>query len=1491
MSSPALSTDDSDSDSDVSMSAGTDDEEDDRTLTHLTNRNSEQSKVLGKRKLSSESPTSQMETDMSNEARKRLKLAGSIVPYRTPNGRLHSDKSFLPAEIWHRIFTFCHPRVLGRLLQVNKSFNAYIDPSSTAHPVVRSPEFLKSQIEEIKKDFEDAKSLGAATAEEWLKGLEERGKEKRSDGSRWERWENSGGLLSIGILKPPVVEAPISAKKEPIVKIETSTSDGLNSVNQYQLANPLPSRNFPPFSAGRPFQPIQTSLPMNPPNRFESPSQNGFTSYAPARLNPQRQERTREEVDQMKAARRTEIERRCMSLDPPLTPGVLAHMPSFRAAIQISQQLTDGSWEVLKPRLLSQREEAEQREHDQLAQIRIAQEHSDERQQQDISARSDSKDLIDREWDDVQAPLRARIGGYADETIYNGWDRGNKVNYESSPKFAADVLIYVRKRFYAEMAKDEAAMRATGREPDSDPPNGPYLRKLILENMKWVFDTKIKPYTEPYRKELFLCNDPHCGIHSKWYGFEGVIQHFAAKHTSTLSVGSIVVHWKSEWPEYPPFNPDPSTIPTPPYYNGPPSASAQYLGNGPVLQQNLGFGGYQSAPVSGPMPGSLVASQQNPVPVPMPPPMHASNPHGYNQSQAPYYGPPRFGEQFQQHQSNPYPPPQPYSGTSQGYPVQHFSAPSTVNGGYNQTPQDYSQHGYSQPHQVAGHIAFNPTARETVFPATAPVVPAPQDTHNAQHNHYPLNHGQPVPQVNKTPPQKSEEYKAQLKEVGKSVRDTWNTINPIKEIPGSVKVYTIIHHLLENSRVNNDNEPTLSMIIDGLSNNKEMRPARNINGLLCRACVLGLAGSKPNQPKKHFSFPQLVNHFHTVHEQASSKNSSSYSPDWRKEMVELPEISKISHIFQGNDDQRLKLITEALPELLPTPISNNENIHPLSANGHTEATSHPYPELVPSQDGHHNYYAKRSDTEPSSNGNITYESGEYDPRNPQELPVDARPVPRFEHPRGEYIRDDGYEPSREYGHLRREEEARELSSAKWQENSYTEPGPRTQHLHGRHPDNYERAAEIDRNPRYRDVDERDYPIRAEPVPAYTPRGAAYADVGYRAQNVESYQSNVRDISSAMDVTARNRIFDVVAQISQQAQKAHDRLPQDIPAEGGSEDGEVRTGHVAAQADDHQIRPQTESSDAAERFLNTFLREPSRDDVSQAKIRYSGAERAYDRDFQRDYPSSYGYQIEAESRRPRSGNDTQARPLSGGGLRQPTREEYSELQYNGNLPAQPRSYAYEDRQRELVGVQYRERSPELVDRRYKVNNVVYRDERQNSHTTHRTPSRYARYESVRLENDRARSRSPAYVNKPGGQSGYNSLRSPAGPPFPQDSAYRTLTPQPAVEEFTHGDHPRQEYYRIYPPDPRPRSPEAYELVRVADAHGEYVVRRPIRRGPEPFYAPYEDEGYSRRPLHERRPSYGARVPVERVSEPRFEEYDPRHPEPPPITTARQPSSHN
>jgi hypothetical protein len=182
---------------------------------------------------------------------------------------------------------------------------------------------------------------------------------------------------------------------------------------------------------------------------------------------------------------------------------------------------------------------------------------------------------------------------------------------------------------------------------------------------------------------------------------------------------------------------------------------------------------------------------------------------------------------------------------------------------------------------------------------------------------------------------------------------------------------------------------------------------------------------------------------------------------------------------------------------------------------------------------------------------------------------------------------------------------------------------------------------------------------------------------------------------------------------------------------------------------------------------------------------------------------------------------------------------------------------------------RERSPVLVDDRYKINNVIYREER---HNTRRTPSRYARYESVRLENDRARSRSPVYV-KVGSQSGQYQQRSPGGHILPSEPIYR-VAPPPPEEMLYEKARPRQDFYRVYADEP-----EAYELVRVADESGEFMIRRPVRREPAPVYA-YGRESFSRASVYE------GRSVAPREDSTFDEEYDPRHPAPPPPATVRQ-----
>ncbi|KAK0122329.1 hypothetical protein ONS95_010571 [Cadophora gregata] len=1616
-----IDNDESDSDSDISMSAETDDEEDNDRLRSIIVVNPDPAvatpdhaeNTSKKRKFSESSGHSnkQPRNGMIDEVRKRLKPDDAVQNHWI-EGKLRKDKSLLPAEIWHHIFTFCPAISLCRLMRVNRTFNMYLDPvpypplvplSKSAlwllspdniwrcsrqfinihglptpllgkselemwrmacgslcqfcgkarqpnlvvdqwHPgpgekgvvpvwafgirtcgpcllkysikeidlllssTIPSPlmaalpfifltnelhvlssaalqtgqhpsslqitkHFYNFQVEEIKKEFEDVKAMGTATAEEWLKGLEGRGRERRNDATRWEKWESSGGvarMLALGKQTPK----PTNTVSAPPTSTLTRPTNG--TLPPHPGNNPLFASNQP----SQPPVPTQNGFATNPPPRFDSPAQNGFAQYAPRPLLPTKHERTKEEVAELKAARRAEIERRCLLLDPPITAGVLAHMPSFQAAIQIIQPLVDSSWEVLKPRLISQRDDAEQRENDRLAQTRVVQERFDERRFQDVQSRSVSKDLAEREWDDMQAPLRARIGGYADEILRDGWNGGDKVSYETSPLFAAEVLIYVRKRFYAEVAKDEAAIRATGREPELDPPNGPFTRKLILENMKWVFDTKIKPYTEPYRKELFLCSA--CEYANKYYGFEGVIQHFAAKHTSALSVGSVVVHWKSEWPEYPPFNPDPDNT-VKPYYPAAQSTTVPYSNSGPTTQQNYGYGGYP-VPVSTPIPGP--------------------NPHVYQESPGPYYGHPQFGDQYSGPQNGPYaPPPQPYQDPSQGFQPQQYSvaphAPTIA--GYNDTPQDYPQTGYGAsgpPYQPPQDVYANQGQQ---YPPPASEMSAQQASYHPSTQYGSVyNQAPSFPPSNLPPPQKTEQYIAQLQDLARNARDIWNSIGSIKEVPGSLKVYTIIYHVLKRFRENYQEDPPLSMMVEGLSSNKDMRPVRNVNGLLCKACTLGMAGSLSGPQKKHYSFPQLVNHFHTTHDLGLSQNYSS-PLDWTRDMVDLPDMAKLAAVVNapGMDDQKLTLFTEAVPEIIPAPQSSSSGFHHEAHQQYGPYTPQfDHPKLAPSQDNHDKYYAVMDNEKPLDSTSATFDSEEYDPRRPSDLPVDPRPLPkstrRDRRPRKQsgaqdvlpgYQYDERYEdrapeepyngrPERLYSD-RRTSPSRMIPAAEYGHVVVREE----QQLSGRRIQYQEMPANFE------------YRVRRNPVPAYNNTETVHSESQHRTANSRSYhlnghaqppvvmyESEARDRPRSIDeaTAQQSRIYEVVAQISQQAQQARDQhsAKEDL-ADAGSEDGEVQA-EQELKAPAPSLLPLDEASNAAQRFLDNFRPGETLSEVSVTKAS------EHDSDARM-------YRVPVESQhRPRAEYEGDDRSFVS--TRRPVNPELDDTPPHGyiihdRLPVSrpTQAYAYEERYVGSVSEQGgpRDRSPELVDRRYKLNNVVYRDERQDSQGNYRTPSRYARYESVRLENDRARSRSPVYV-KVGTHAGHYRELSPGPHPahsLRQEPIYRSRTPLQGVDERELKRAPRQEYYRVYADEPRPREPqyaEAFEYVRVSDPAGDYMIRRPVRREPEPIYATYEDDVYARQPVYE------SRAPAPRAAEPTFyeEEYDPRHPAPPP-----------
>lgn len=139
---------DADSDSDISMSADSDDEDNEAPNTSTIQVNQDMvileqpaksppadsaAGTTSKRKFPG--ATDNVPNGMERDNRKRIKPDEPSQSGKTQEGRLPQDRSQLPAEIWHYIFTFVPPRSLGLLLSVNRSFNASLNPCPSGRSI------------------------------------------------------------------------------------------------------------------------------------------------------------------------------------------------------------------------------------------------------------------------------------------------------------------------------------------------------------------------------------------------------------------------------------------------------------------------------------------------------------------------------------------------------------------------------------------------------------------------------------------------------------------------------------------------------------------------------------------------------------------------------------------------------------------------------------------------------------------------------------------------------------------------------------------------------------------------------------------------------------------------------------------------------------------------------------------------------------------------------------------------------------------------------------------------------------------------------------------------------------------------------------------------------------------------------------------------------------------------------------------------------------
>jgi hypothetical protein len=605
----------------------------------------------------------------------------------------------------------------------------------------------------------------------------------------------------------------------------------------------------------------------------------GFTPQPTPGTGPsgQRGERNLHDANEAKASRKQDIERRCQLMQPPILPNVLRHMDSFKAAIQIPQPMNDYAWRMLQPRLLAQLPAAQQAESDHTSRLASMTTRAADRRQQDASLK-EVKEVIDREWEEFQRPIRDRLSALADEFINQDWDRGRAVTYDNSPKFAADLLMYVRRKFYDELEK-EVAPQTPDRSDRSRP-------ELVLENMKWVYDNKLKVLTEVFRKELFLCYGNGCEANARFYGFEGVIQHFGAKHTNAFSVGNVVVAWReAEWPEETPFHPDPI------------SAKRAFHGND---QGQSGPGSYYG----GYMRGGTSTPQ-------MPPHLPQASPGPYS-----YGG----------HYNGPFAPPQANAHGMSGY---------DYSGSYRPQLDPYS-------YQPMGPPGYGPqlgTNGYATSPATSNAAVAPPP---AKHNQ---KQGLIDPQAKsgngngeyrtqflslQARPQ-DHPYDRQVNTIIEMAQDTWKQTSGIKDFPNNLRIYVLLHRVIYKFQVEFNHEPTLSHFVDALSSHETSQALKNAPGLSCKACEEDFSRASATFPfrveeRRTYTVSTLFVHFqfqHVMFKDPSIGNGNSPTKwDWKEDMIELPSDRFISGLIHapGMDDDKLYMVATVFPKLFPTPL-------------------------------------------------------------------------------------------------------------------------------------------------------------------------------------------------------------------------------------------------------------------------------------------------------------------------------------------------------------------------------------------------------------------------------------------------------------------------------------------------------------------------------------------------------------------------------------------
>lgn len=116
-----------------------------------------------------------------------------------------------------------------------------IRSTATLPPLLQMAKYYyKPHIEEIKQRLHGARELGNASAEEWIKGLDDEGRERLNEAARWEQWFAKGNLKRVNV--PPQIKStgiPGHTIQEPRI---SNTKVGTHSDQSTPQGVRLPTR-------------------------------------------------------------------------------------------------------------------------------------------------------------------------------------------------------------------------------------------------------------------------------------------------------------------------------------------------------------------------------------------------------------------------------------------------------------------------------------------------------------------------------------------------------------------------------------------------------------------------------------------------------------------------------------------------------------------------------------------------------------------------------------------------------------------------------------------------------------------------------------------------------------------------------------------------------------------------------------------------------------------------------------------------------------------------------------------------------------------------------------------------------------------------------------------------------------------------------------------------------------------------------------------------